>query len=103
MADIGIGDFSQGVDTSGVETYLDEIKSVALNDAAAAVEDISGLETACTSNWSGQACTDFLEKLRISKDHLKKQYETLYNNLESEITQIANDMKKFDESLIQIN
>jgi len=100
MNGIGINDFSQGVDTSGVATYLTEIKSESLDKAAEAVKNIAGLKSACDENWSGQACEDFKQKLEEASQHLAQQYETLYKNLENEINQIALDMKTFDEGLL---
>lgn len=97
---IGIGDFSQGVDTAGVASYLSDIKSDSLDEAAKAVRDTKELETACNNNWEGQAREDFILKLQTAAEHLAQQYETLYKNLESQITQAAADMKAFDEGLL---
>ena len=100
MGGIGIGEFSQGIDTAGVEAYLSQIKSEALDKASEAVLNTSDLENACTQNWEGQACKDFIEKLRASAKHLSEQYEMLYENLSNQINKTASEMKRFDETLL---
>ena len=100
MADIGIADFSQGFDTSGVIAYLSEIKSECLDKASEDVLETSGLKQACTDNWSGQACEDFKTKLDDAARHLSAQYKTLYDNLANQINKAALDMKTFDEGLL---
>ena len=97
---IGISDFSQGFDTTGVATYLTEIKSECLDKAAAEVLNTTDLENACDNNWEGQAKEDFKQKLKEAATHLAEQYNILYNNLESEINKIALDMKTFDDNLL---
>lgn len=97
---IGIADFSEGVDTSGVSTYLAEIKSDSLDKAAEAVKNTEVLKTACDDNWSGKACEDFKAKLDAAATHLAAQYDQLYKNLENQINQVALDMKTFDEGLL---
>ena len=59
-----IGDMSHGFDAAGVDNYLEEIKSIVLNQAGEKVKDITLIKTACEQNWEGVAREQFVANVQ---------------------------------------
>lgn len=95
-----ISDLQYGYDSQGVDTYLKEIKSIVLTQAADALDSTSGIKSVCESNWEGKARDDFLANLEKDKIHVKSQFHDLYTILEGEIEQIEQAMANKDQTLI---
>lgn len=98
MADIS--DFNFGYDADGVNVYLENIRSIVLTEAAAALDDTSAIEKVCKEHWEGVARDNFLKNLKTDKDHVKEQFETLYSVLTTEIEQAQEAMDKKDYNMI---
>ncbi len=96
-----ISELQYGFDSEGVDSYLKEIKSIVLTQAADALDSTSGIKSVCESNWEGKARDDFLSNLKKDKDHVKEQFEELYEILDGEINQVKNAMANKDKTLIE--
>ena len=95
-----ITDFEFGYDVNGVDEYIENIKSIVLTEAANALDDTTTIEKACNEHWEGQAKENFLKNLKTDKDHVKEQFNTLYNVLVTEIEQAQEAMGQKDYNLI---
>jgi uncharacterized protein YukE len=98
-----ISDLSYGYSTEGVTSYLDDIKSEALDEAKEAVIDISSIQTECENNWEGKARENFITNLQKDANHVADQFDTLYNVLVSEINSLNAAMANKDEELIKVD
>lgn len=104
MPEINISTFEYGFSASGVQDYLEQIKTVALTNAKDAVNSKSALDpirTACEAHWEGKSRENFLTNLSKDADHVANQFDQLYNILESEINSVAAAMANKDEELIK--
>lgn len=95
-----ISEFEFGYDSNGVSEYIENIKSIVLNEAANALDNTSAIEDACNQNWEGIAKDNFLKNLKTDKEHVKEQFQTLYNVLVTEIEQAQEAMGQKDYNLI---
>lgn len=95
-----IKDLQYGFDVDGVEEYIKDIKSVVLTQAADALDDLGDIKQACEKHWEGQARDDFLKNVEDDKEHVKEQFEALYQVLVGEITQAQLVMAEKDRKLI---
>lgn len=96
-----IGEFEYGYDASGVEQYLEDIKSNYLDKAKEAVNDISAIQTCCENEWEGKARDNFVTNLTKDAAHVGEQFDTLYMVLVGEINSLKNAMANKDEELIE--
>lgn len=98
-----LGDMEYGYDQGGMESYLDEIETTALQEAKNAVEDISGIQQVCESEWEGKARENFVTNLQKDALHVSEQFTALYNILRSEVASLQAAMANKDEELIQVD
>lgn len=96
-----ISSMSYGFSVSGVEKYLEEIKTGALKEATEAVRDISSITSVCDNGWEGKAKGDFIRRLRKDSEHVADQLERLYKVLVSEVYGILNAMAEKDKNLFK--
>ncbi len=96
-----ISEMSHGYDKSGVEAYLEEIKSIVLQDAAEKVRDVSRIKSVCESEWEGSAREKFVENLQKDANHVALQYLALFSILQNEINSIQLAMSAKDMDLIK--
>lgn len=94
-----IQEMKYGFDSQGIESYLQELKAIVLEQAAERIKDISIIEKTCNENWEGEAKERYVEQLKKSANHTAEQLENLYTILVSEITAIQNSMDSFDKNL----
>lgn len=97
---IGISEMSHGFDANGINEYLEQIKAIVLTEAIDALKDTSEIKKAVEANWNGKSASDFLIQLNKSVNHVAEQYESLYQILTREITNIGRKMTGFDNNLI---
>ena len=95
-----ISQFNFGYDADGVNVYLENIRSIVLTEAAAALDDTSAIEKVCKEHWEGVARDNFLKNLQTDKEHVKEQFETLYSVLTTEIEQAQAVMGHKDYNMI---
>lgn len=95
-----ISELQYGYDAAGVDAYIEGIRAKVLTEVAAQLDDLSEITNACNNHWEGKAKEAFLQNLAKDKDHVKEQYQKLYNILESEISSVHAAMANKDESLI---
>lgn len=96
-----IGDMSYGFDQSGIQEYLDEIKSIVLTQAVDAVEDISSIKSICEAEWEGRAREKFIENLQKDTKKVGEILNQLYIVLNAEINSVGSAMADKDKVLIQ--
>lgn len=94
-------DFSYGYNSSGVESYLEEIKSHAIQEAKDAVLNINEIKTCCESEWEGKARENFVANLAKDAQHIANQFDALYEILVKEINSLNAAMANKDETLIK--
>ena len=95
-----ISQFNFGYDADGVNVYLENIRSIVLTEAAAALDDTSAIEKVCKEHWVGVDRDNFLNNLQTYKEHVKEQFETLYSVLTTEIEQAQAVMGQKDYNMI---
>lgn len=96
----GIGELAYGYDASGVESYLEAVKSDYLLRAKDAVENIGVIKNICETRWQGQARDAFLFNLQADAKHVSNQLEVLYDILKKEVNGILAAMAEKDATLI---
>lgn len=96
-----ISEMQYGYDTAGVDQYIADIKTEALQKAKDAVLDISNIKTCCEAEWEGRSREAFVANLEKDAQHVSEQFEALYNALTAEIKSLNAAMANKDEELIQ--
>lgn len=98
---LSIGEMEYGYTSAGVESYLEQIKAIVLDQACEKVRDISAIKNVCEEKWFGTAKEKFEENLQRDADRVAEQYHTLQRILAREIIAVAAAMKDKDKNLIQ--
>ncbi len=96
-----ISEMQYGYDTAGVDQYISDIKTEALQQAKDAVLDTTAIKTCCEAEWEGRAREAFLANLAKDAQHVSDQFDALYNTLVGEIKSLNAAMANKDEELIQ--
>lgn len=96
-----IGEMEYGYTTAGVESYLEQIRMIVLDEATEKVKDISAIKNVCLEKWAGEASTKFQENLQNDANRVAEQYQKLQRILAREIVAVAAAMKDKDRNLIK--
>lgn len=97
---VDIGSMQYGTDSSGVNAYLEEIHSGALQKAKEAIKSTEEIKSSCDNNWEGKAKENFLKNLETDGDHVNQQFDALYGILAETITSASEAMRQKDAQLI---
>ncbi len=98
---VSMSELQYGTSSSGVEEYLAELKSIAVEQAGQLVLDINEITQTCDQNWSGQAKENFKANLAADAQHVSDQFSRLYSVLEDEIRAASSAMIEKDRTMLQ--
>ncbi len=85
MGNLSIGDLTTGIDSNGMESYIDTLKASLITETKDKIDDISAIQSSIDAGWQGVAkdrfMKDFEEARKLVKEDLEKEYENLENRL----------------------
>ena len=91
-----------GVDVSGIDDYLKQIKAIALNDAKQKLKDTNTLFSVFRDGWIGKAEENFETNFNNAIEVVCKALDDAYDGLTSEIYQIGQGWIDQDAEMVQI-
>lgn len=98
-----ISDFSYGFSSSGVDAYLEDIKSNALQNAKDAVTNLTDINSVLDTEWEGKAKDNFKTNLNKDAKHVADQFDALFTILTTEVHSVEAAMANKDNELISVD
>ena len=95
----GGGNWTAGVTQSAIHSAYDKFSS-AIDEANEAIMNYKAIDSALTSGWSGQDCTDFLDKFHTHATHVTEQIDEYRSAVSKEVDSIISQWSEFQSTLI---
>lgn len=89
-----------GYSSKGADQYLEDIKSIAIDDAAKALDNYDAVEAALKAGWEGQAREDFWKKFKEEVSNTKDTLKSLSSTLDSQFEAIGDSVTAHDKSVV---
>lgn len=97
-------DFEQadhGVNITGMQTYIDDLNTVVLVDAAQALRDTNGIKEAVRAGWHGNAPEQFIANIDTAKEKMVETLKALRDAFEKELKGIQSEIIDMDANLVE--
>jgi len=101
MSTLGIDEVTIGASASGVETYIEELKLEYIDEAIAALQDLSEVKATLEAGWQGVSQQRFIAALEDNSNNVVETLNGEYVKLQSALTSVAASFFDHDENLIQ--
>ncbi len=102
MAQLGIGDLTNGVSAGGAYDYVDGLNTKAINGAIKALQNTTGVKSKLQSGWQGAAEANFEKNLDNAVKTVVDTLDLIKDNIESLVSDLVEDMAKQDEKLVEV-
>lgn len=90
-----------GFDANNIQEALNNLNTKCIQDTITKMnQSMDRLRTSVDSAWVGQSADIFKENMNTDKESIIKSLNETYENLRSEMYQIANQMAEADSNLV---
>lgn len=90
-----------GFDANNIQEALNNLNTKCIQDTITKMnQSMDKLRTSVDSAWVGQSADIFKENMNTDKESIIKSLNETYENLRSEMYQIANQMAEADSNLV---
>lgn len=79
---------TEGIDTVGMRTYLDNLKVDLLDKVSEKIDDTQAVEDAINNGWQGVARDRFLSQFASARRSIKKDLEAEYKDLKARFKEL---------------
>lgn len=95
-----IGEMKFGTSESGLNAYIDAIRTEVLNVAGQQlISGLDDIDAVCDQHWEGAAKDKFKQNLRDDATHVQLQYTRLLSILKEEIKSLRAAMVQKDKTM----
>lgn len=102
MSNLGIGELSTGIDSKGMDSYLESLKAELITKTAEKINNITDIQGVIDAGWQGIAKERFMKAFETQREavitDLGKEYANLLTRLSEVQTEyFQTDMQMLDE------
>lgn len=99
---LGIGDLTHGVSSSGAWDYVDGLNTGAINNAIKVLQNTSGVKAKLQAGWQGAAEANFEKNLDNAVNTVVDTLEVIKTNIENLVSDLVEDMANQDAAMVAI-
>ena len=89
-----------GVNITGMQSYINDVNSIVLNNVSSKIRDTSEVESAVRSGWHGNAPEQFIANLNKAKEQMVETLKELQKTFETELNGIQSAILDMDANLV---
>ncbi len=89
-----------GVNITGMQTYINDVNSIVLNDVASKIRATEEVENAVRNGWHGNAPEQFISNLNKAKEQMVETLKELQKTFEDELNGIQSNILDMDANLV---
>ena len=100
MSNLGIDSLSTGIDSKGMDAYLESLKADLITKTAEKINSIAEIESAINAGWQGIAKDRFMNDFEKQREAVITDLEKEYGNLLTRLNEVQTEYFQTDINMI---
>ncbi len=98
---IGISDMTTGIDSTGMQNYVESLKLHLLQEVKDDIDDVQSIVDTINSGWQGVSRDRFLASFEKARESIKADLDQEFNNVVGRLSELQTNYFKQDENMVQ--